>query len=576
MDNIIRLIQNGSWDEALEAFLDHSNNNEIDVNGCIVGATLMEHYQKYDTMFSFIEKGLENAPDNYELYLLLGNYYNISNANCAYLSYENALYYCRKAHNKEDEESIKEIIQGYQNSNRITVKRVSFVILSYNAFECTKQCIESIRNTCDESVYEIIIADNASSDGSVQWLREQKDIIFIENEANVGFPAGCNQCISKADPDNDIFLLNNDTVMLPNSLFWLRIGLYKDKETGATGAVTNCAGNGQMIDTQFDTIDEYIEFGSKINVPAINPYESKSFLIMFAMLIKREVMNRVGLLDERFAPGNFEDNDYGMRLMQNGYDCVLCHNCYIYHVGSKSFGKDVDAYINLYITNREKFRDKWGFYGDYYAHARQDVIDMIDDDPGKPISVLEIGCGIGGTLSRIKYLFPNADVHGIEIEKKVAELGNQRIDIVCGDIEKINLVDRKYDYILFPDVLEHLRDPEVTLLRMRQNLKDGGHIIASIPNLMNASVIRELLAGDFTYTDEGILDRTHLKFFTLSTIKNMFEITGYKIENIKPIVMPDDSTDVHKEFFDKLLSIEGIAPREQFDVFQYIVRVSIR
>ena len=574
MNKIISLIENGSWDEALEAFLLYSNTVVLNEDAYILGATIMEHYGRYETMISFITEGLKLDPCNYELYMLLGNYYAVSNVDQAYLAYKNALFHCAQTANTDDIEVIQNQIKDLCNNKEVSVRGVSFVILSYNSLECTKQCIESIRNTCDADIYEIVVADNASTDGSVEWLREQKDIIYIENETNVGFPAGCNQCIGKADPDNDIFLLNNDTVLLPNSLFWLRIGLYKDSKTGATGAVTNCAGNGQMIDTQFDTIDEYVEFGSKINVPSVNPYESKSFLIMFAMLIKREVMNRIGMLDERFTPGNFEDNDYGMRLMENGYDCVLCHNSYIYHVGSKSFGKDVDAYIRLYITNREKFRDKWGFYGDYYAHARNDVIDMIDDDPGKPISVLEIGCGIGGTLSRIKYLFPNADIHGIEIEKKVAELGNQRIDIVCGDIERIGLGERKYDYILFPDVLEHLRDPEVVLLRMRQFIKDNGHIIASIPNLMNASVIHDLLAGDFTYTDEGILDRTHLKFFTLSTIKKMFEITGYRIDNIKPIVMPDESTDAYKDFFDKLLSVEDVADRELFDAYQYIVKAT--
>ena len=73
-------------------------------------------------------------------------------------------------------------------------------------------------------------------------------------------------------------------------------------------------------------------------------------------------------------------------------------------------------------------------------------------------------------------------------------------------------IDKKYDIILFPDVLEHLRDPESILVSMKDHLNENGFIISSIPNLMNASVIYDLLRENFTYQDAGILDRTHLGF----------------------------------------------------------------
>ncbi len=572
MEEIVNRIENGNWDDALKAFLEYSKVNTIDSRVCIIGATIMEHYGESDTMFSFIMDGLKKDPFNYELYILLGNYYSLTNPDQAYLSYENALYYCERSGNTNDLEAIRSIFDEYCSNNPISVKNVTFAILSYNTLEYTKNCIESIRQTCNSNSYELVVVDNASTDGSVDWLRNQKDIILIENKSNAGFPAGCNQCIRIANPENDIFLLNNDTLMLSNSLFWLRIGLYKDNRTGAVGAVTNCSGNGQQLEDRFDSIDDYIRYGLSLNVPSSNPYELKTFLIMFAMLIKRDAINKTGFLDERFTPGNFEDNDYGMRLMNNGYDCVLCHNSYIYHYGSKSFSGDVEGYINLYITNRNKFKDKWGFYGDYYAHARNEVIDLIEAEKNDRISVLEIGCGLGGTLARIKYEFPNSDVHGIEIEKDVASIGNKRLDIRCGDIETFSLGNEEYDYILFPDVLEHLRDPEAVLTTLKRNLKDKGFIIASIPNLMNAAVIRKLLAGDFTYQDAGILDKTHLRFFTMNEIERMFLRTGYETKYIGSVVMPEESTAKHGNFFDKLLSIDGVAKRELFDTYQFIVK----
>ena len=459
MNSIIAMIENEEWDSAMASFLEYVKTGIMDENAYIIGATIMEHYADDDSMFSFISEGLKLNPESYELYLLLGNYYGINNADKAYISYENALYYSLKSGNEKDINAIKQLTEEFRVNNSISVRNVSFVILSYNTLRYTKMCINSIRETCYDKSCEIIVIDNASNDGSVEWLRDQSDIVLIENNENAGFPAGCNQGINAANPDNDIFLLNNDTLMLPNSLFWLRIGLYDRDRTGATGAMTNYATNDQVIVREGGcrTLDEFTEFAATVNVPSLHPYELKSYLVMFAMLIKRSALNQVGLLDERFSPGNYEDNDYGIRLMENNYDCILCHNSYIIHYGSMSFGKDSDSYEKVVLRNREIFKDKWGFYEDYYTHAREDVIEMLDPDHEKEISVLEIGCGLGETLAKIKYTYPNSEVHGIEIVDKIASLGSRRLDIKCGDIETMTLSERKYDYILFPDVRDHLK-----------------------------------------------------------------------------------------------------------------------
>lgn len=576
MDHIVELIENEAWEDALGEYLKYSDDNEMDDEAYIVGATIMEHYREYDSMLSFIRNGLKSNPGNYELYVLLGNYYSVRNTNQAYLSYENAVYHCLESGTEDDLAYVKKLADDYRRANTIDVRNVSFVILSYNTFEYTRGCIESIRKYCFKDCYEIVVVDNASLDGSLEWLRDQSDIILIENTENQGFPAGCNQGINSADPKNDILLLNNDTIMMPESLFWLRMGLYRNNNTGAAGAVTNSAGNDQIVGEGFDTDDpdEFVSLSREINIPEANPYESKSYLVMFAMLIRRSVIDEIGLLDERFSPGNFEDNDYGMRLFENGYDCVLCHNCFIYHFGSKSFGRDVNKYLELYMTNREKFRRKWGFYSDYYTHSRKDVLKLIESDPDDHISVLEIGCGLGGTLEKIRYQYPNSDVHGVEIENTIADIGGKRYDIVQGDIENMTMVEREYDYILFPDVLEHLRNPEILLIKMQRYLKPDGRIIASIPNIMNATVIHDLLLGNFTYQDAGILDRTHLRFFTLNEIKRMFLRAGLIIDRIDNTVLPDESTEAYKEFFDELMKINGVGPKELFDTYQYIVRAS--
>ncbi len=576
MDKIIKMINEESWDEALATFLETFRKKNTDEKVYIAGATLMEHYEQWDTMFSLISDGLRLYPSSYELYILLGNYYMIGNPDQAYISYENALFHCisSSAPNNEDIAAITQLLRYCKDNNNISVNNVSFIILSYNTIDYTRNCIESIRNTCYVECYEIIIVDNASTDGSVEWLREQDDIILVENTENAGFPAGCNQGIKAACPENDIFLLNSDTVMLPQSLFWLRIGLYSSKNVGAAGGGTNLPGNSRIIDMQFETTEEHMTFCSGLNSPCLNPYEMKAYLIMFAMLIRRDALNKTGLLDERFSPGNFEDNDYGLRLLENGYKCILCHNSYICHFGSKSFGKDMDKYHRIIETNHKKLMYKWGLYDDHYTYARNDIISMINCHNDADISLLEVDCGLGETLARIKYLFPNASVHGIEPDERIASIGRNRLDINCGDIEVITLNDTKYDYIICSDVFDHVINPEEILIKLKDHLTKQGYLIAGVHNLMNASIIDNLLKGDFIYPNSCILGRSHTRFSTLSEMKHMFVNAGYRIVQIATIVSSPDSTEAHSELFNELMKIDGMASRASFDASQYIIKAT--
>ena len=578
MSNILDLIHEEKWNEALSSFNEAVSSGNIDDTLCICGATIFEHLGQFDAMHETICCGLELNPKNYELYLMLGNYYAPINPDQAYLSYENALFFAKKQgpSASEDAETIKGILDSFSLENQIAVRKVSFIILSYNTLECTQLCIQSIRNTCMEGSYEIVVIDNASTDGSVDWLKEQEDIVLFENKENVGFPAGCNQGIRLANKDNDIFLLNSDTLMMINSLYLLRMGLYESPKHGATGAVTNYTGNMQISYNQGKNLEDYYTYAFKNNHPTPNPYEIKSMLTMFAMLIRRDVFNIVGELDERFTPGNFEDNDYGVRILEAGFYCILCWNCFIFHYGSKSFGDDVQTYNNIFEINRAKFHEKWGFESKYYMHSRSEILELIDAPLDAPINVLEVGCGLGDTLGSILHNFTNAQVHGIELVKKVAELGSTKFDIKCGNIETYEFSDdEKYDYIIFADVLEHLYDPYSVIRNMKKHLNDRGCIITSIPNIMNARIILDLLNGNFTYEDAGILDRTHLRFFTKNEIYRMFEAEGYSIDYIASKKSKFHSTEINPEFFAKLSALVGEDKKILFDTYQFLVRARV-
>lgn len=193
--------------------------------------------QSWDECYSEIIKGLKQNYSDYELYFALGEYYLSKNINQAYLCYENALFYCD---NETDREYIEGVLLDIKEKG-VNVKPYSIVIVSYNCIDIMQSCIKSIRDNNDVNENELIVVDNNSSDGICEWLEKQNDIILIKNKDNKGFGAASNQGIKAAAPDNDIFLLNNDTIVVPNSIFWLRMGLYENDRVGAVSCESNFA-----------------------------------------------------------------------------------------------------------------------------------------------------------------------------------------------------------------------------------------------------------------------------------------------------------------------------------------------
>lgn len=450
--------------------------------------------------------------------------------------------------------------------------KTSIVILTHNKLDYTKLCIESIRKYTPKWSYEIIVVDNNSTDDTVNWLKQQKDIKTIFNNENLGFPKGCNQGIEIATGDN-ILLLNNDTIVTHNWLENLVECLYSSSDIGAVGAVTNNCSYYQAIQVSYKSLEEMQVFARRFNVSNPDKWEERLKLIGFCMLIKREVVEKIGLLDERYTPGNYEDDDYSLRIRKAGYRLMLCQDTFIHHFGSVSFGENREKFIGLLHTNRQKFVEKWGFDPNYSTFIRHEIVSLMDNPPDQEIKVLEVGCASGGTLLKIKNTFKNAKLYGIELNKFAAEDAASFADIKIGNVEKeeIDYPEDFFDYIILADVLEHLLDPWTLLKKLTRFAKPEGRILASVPNVMHHSVIKNLLRGNWTYEDSGILDRTHLRFFTLNEIAKMFSQAGCTELEVRTVSLPLSAED--EKFIEKLGQLSGTNVSNQFNVYQYVVKV---
>lgn len=172
----------------------------------------------------------------------------------------------------------------------------------------------------------------------------------------------------------------------------------------------------------------------------------------------------------------------------------------------------------------------------YFANARRDWVDPMPRDPN--LKVFELGCGSGATgalaLTQGKCgAWVGIERHG----PAAAEAARVLTQVIEGDIGRLDLpfADGTFDLLVMGEVLEHLPDPEAVLTRLVKLLKPGGAALASTPNIGHWRVVAGLLAGRFEYEAEGVMDRTHLRWFTPRSLKGAFESAGLTDVRVTPL-----------------------------------------
>ena len=167
----------------------------------------------------------------------------------------------------------------------------------------------------------------------------------------------------------------------------------------------------------------------------------------------------------------------------------------------------------------------------YYSSQRLDML------PHVPVgdSYLDLGCGEGRFAEQLKARHPTAVVWGIEPSEDAARAAATRIDrVIVGTYPECrDEIDRRFSCIVCNDVLEHMVDPWTASAELVGLLEPGGILVASLPNVRNlATIYRLVLKGRWDYVDSGVLDRTHLRFFTPATMVEMIEAAGLRVESV--------------------------------------------
>jgi len=172
----------------------------------------------------------------------------------------------------------------------------------------------------------------------------------------------------------------------------------------------------------------------------------------------------------------------------------------------------------------------------YYGYARPELAEMVKREPRR---ALDLGCASGMLGASVKERYPRAEVWGVELDPQAAAEAAKRLDrAICANLDRANfeelgLPKGGFDLVFLADVLEHLYDPWKLLRDLRGYLGPEAQVVASLPNLRNFEVMRDaLVGGRFDYKDAGLLDITHIRFFTKSTMIELFEQTGYRVDDI--------------------------------------------
>jgi GT2 family glycosyltransferase len=241
--------------------------------------------------------------------------------------------------------------------------RASVILVTLNQLALTRMALESLLGNTNEVPYEIVVVDNGSSDGTPEYLRDlaarNPHVRMICNADNRGFPAASNQGLAAAKGEI-LVLLNNDTIVPPGWLSGL-VAHLADPTVGLVGPVTNRCGNEAEVSTTYGTYGGLLAFAEERRHAAAGCTFDIPVAVMFCVALRRDVLHRVGPLDERFEIGMFEDDDYSRRVRQAGWRVVCAEDVFVHHFGEATIGALFTSarYSQVFEANRRRFEEKW-------------------------------------------------------------------------------------------------------------------------------------------------------------------------------------------------------------------------
>ena len=493
------------------------------------------------------------------------------------------------------------------------IPTVSALIVSYNREDDLRTSIASLFATEWPSL-EIIVVDNASSDGAAAVAESFPGVQVVRNSDNRGFDEGVNQAYALSTGDY-VALINNDAVVARDWIEGLVAFLEARPDAAAAGGKVYFWDDENPLAATSNrywahtTVDPKTAF-TTAHLDAKDGIREVATLSGALVMIRRRAIEEVGLpfLEPTFFT-YYEETDFFARSIRRGWklwytdEPVGWHRLrassnsrvYPYHfhmernrllLAWRNFPDDVleaelrrtarraaDEWLSHPLAalagkdeERRARRDAWLWLlrnrpllvrqrsrtmrggqrydevveavearATYYGHERPEVAGLV---PVAARYVVDVGCAAGHLGAALKRARPHVQVRGVEPTAGPAA----RARVVLDDVLEGGAEDElppswpAPDCVIFADVLEHLVDPWGTLRAWRARMTPGGTLVISLPNVGHRSVMGGLVRGAFRYVPAGVLDRTHLRFFTRASAIDLIEQAGFRVTHFERVI----------------------------------------
>lgn len=422
-----------------------------------------------------------------------------------------------------------------------------------------------------EGISNIVIVDNGSADGTADWLASRSYEYLWFDEGIQGYGRLWNAALENFATEDYIVFMEAGVYPEKASLSELMSAL-QDENAGIANLVTNFYDDGGNRITGRDALTVFARDGRtrhSSNAPCRTL--SSNWRIWAA---RKELFERVGLFREELQSPDNVLTDYALRMIQNNFGQIVCRGgaC-----AWESFSQGEEIYAAAWqwqAEDRTFMKAAWGM--NYFnLRPNRTLVKYIKEPSEREFKVLEVGCDLGATLFEIQSCYPNCQAYGLDVNEAAVDIARHIAKVKYGNIDELTIpFAEKFDYIIFGDVLEHLRHPEEVVRMCRELLHENGYIIASIPNVMHISVMEELIEGRFRYSDTGLLDRTHIHLFTYYEIMTLFQEAGYEVKDINGTVF--DLSGRQREIMNILLKLSKNTEAWMYETFQYTVKAQKR
>lgn len=434
------------------------------------------------------------------------------------------------------------------------LQRIGILIVAYNAVTTLTKVLTRIPKQVWADVAEVVVFDDASQDATYELgigyktLSNTANLTIFKNEKNLGYggnqKAGYQYFIDKGF--DAVVLLHGDGQYAPEMLAEMYLPIINGEADAVFGSRMMKDFGGPLK----GGMPVYKYLGNRILTVAENAALGMK-LTEFHSGYRAYSLNALRQIDFTHMTNDFHfDTEIIIKLHHQGFriketPIPTYYGDEICYVNGMKYARDVMRSVYRYKSTVRSTK-RYPEYEEYFTHyplkqSRHSSHDYFERLIGQNQDVLDLGCGEGFFSERVAA--KNNRVVGVDMlsePQKAAFLAEYyRADLSNGlDDVMPALKGRTFDKILLQDIIEHLPHPERILQDCLALLKPGGQLLVSVPNIANITVRMALLFGRFNYTQRGILDKTHVRFFTRSTARRMLEENGYEIIMQKATIMP--------------------------------------